>query len=45
MIVNLSMQQIGPQISHLLAHLGTESCPQLGQGYRIHCNPPVATGF
>jgi hypothetical protein len=42
MIVNLPTQQIGPQIGHLQTHLGTESRPQLGQGYCIHSTPPVA---
>jgi len=45
MVVNLSAKQIGPQISHLLAHLGAESRPKQGQGCRIHCIPPVAADF
>lgn len=42
MVLNLAMQQIGPQKSHLLAHLGIESRPKLCQGCRIHSIPPVA---
>lgn len=43
MIVNLPTQHIGPQISHLLTHLGAESRPQFGQGCHIHYTPPVAS--
>jgi hypothetical protein len=45
MVLNLAMQQIGPQISYLSAHLWIESGPQLGQGCRIHYIPPVAAEF
>ena len=45
MALNLPAKQIGPEIGQLLAHLGTEGRPQLGQGRCFHPHPPVAAGF
>jgi hypothetical protein len=41
MRLDLALQQIGPEIRHLLAHLGAEGSPHLERRLGSHRKPPA----